>query len=49
MIVLAWFTLIGIIILIGFALVGATFVHWYKEKKIARKAAAAAQVSASLE
>ncbi|WP_415061996.1 hypothetical protein [Bdellovibrio sp.] len=38
MIVFAWFMMIAFIILVGFALVGATFVHWYREKKNAAKA-----------
>ncbi|WP_295905705.1 hypothetical protein [uncultured Bdellovibrio sp.] len=33
MIVLAWFTLVGLIILAGFTMLGATFVHWYRENK----------------
>ena len=33
MIVATWFTLVFIIILIGFTLVGLTFRHWWKESK----------------
>lgn len=43
MIVLAWFILVALIILAGFTMLGATFVHWYREKKMADKAAKAAQ------
>lgn len=45
MIVLAWFMFLGVVILVGFGLVGATFVHWYLERKKARKAAKLAQGS----
>ncbi|MBV2168870.1 MAG: hypothetical protein KUL82_09195 [Bdellovibrio sp.] len=38
MIVFAWFMMIAFIILVGFALVGATFVLWYRENKNAAKA-----------
>ena len=38
MIVLAWFIIVGLIILAGFTLVGATFVHWYMEGKRKRLA-----------
>lgn len=31
MIVFAWFTVIGFVILVGFGLLIATFVHWFKE------------------
>ncbi len=41
MIVAAWFTLVGLIILAGFAMLGATFVHWYRQSKL--KAAAEKQ------
>lgn len=37
MIVFAWFVLIGIITLVGFAMLGLTFVHWYKQSRLARK------------
>lgn len=33
MIVAAWFTLVGLVILAGFTMLGVTFVHWYKEGK----------------
>lgn len=33
MIVFAWFALIAIIMLVGFGLVIATFIHWYKESR----------------
>lgn len=33
MIVAAWFTIVGFVILAGFTLLGLTFVHWYKESK----------------
>lgn len=33
MIVFAWFTLVVLVILVGFIVVGATFVHWYRQKK----------------
>ena len=36
MIVATWFTLVFIIILIGFTLVGLTFRHWWKESKKAK-------------
>lgn len=38
MIVFAWFTLVALIILAGFAMLGATFVHWYLESKRQRQA-----------
>lgn len=34
MIVLAWFILVGLVILTGFIVLGATFVHWYKTRKL---------------
>lgn len=40
MIVAAWFTLIALIILAGFTLVGLTFWHWHKEAKLAKLAKA---------
>ena len=33
MIVAAWFIIVFCIILAGFALVGLTFRHWWKERK----------------
>ncbi|MNL23079.1 hypothetical protein D3C87_1444470 [compost metagenome] len=36
MIVATWFTIVFIIILIGFTLVGLTFRHWWKESKKAK-------------
>lgn len=36
MIVATWFTIVFIIILIGFTLVGLTFHHWWKERKNAK-------------
>lgn len=33
MIVAAWFTLVFLIILVGFGLVGLTFRHWWKESR----------------
>lgn len=39
MIVLAWFTLVAIIILIGFAVLGVTFHHWYKQGKMEKEKA----------
>lgn len=35
MIVLAWFILVALIILAGFTMLGATFFHWYRQKKTA--------------
>ena len=37
MIVLAWFTLVGLIIIAGFIMIGATVVHHYRLKKLADK------------
>lgn len=37
MIVLAWFMLVGVIILAGFAFLAVTFHHWYRQKKMARQ------------
>lgn len=37
MIVAAWFTLVFLIILVGFGLVGLTFRHWWKESRKAKK------------
>lgn len=37
MIVLAWFTLVAFIILVGFAVVGVTFWHWYKQYRLSKK------------
>lgn len=37
MIVLAWFTLVALIILVGFAVVGVTFWHWYKQYRLSKK------------
>jgi|GEM_PF-1899866 len=37
MIVAAWFTLVGLVILAGFAMLTATFVHWYRQSKAAAK------------
>lgn len=34
MIVAAWFTLVGLVILAGFVMLGATFVHWYRQAKL---------------
>lgn len=45
MIVLAWFTLITLIILFSFGFLGVTFWHWRKEAK-AKKAQAAKAASA---
>lgn len=33
MIVAAWFILVAFIILVGFAVVGLTLWHWYKQSK----------------
>lgn len=38
MIVLAWFCLVGFIILVGFATLAVTFHHWYRQKKLASQA-----------
>lgn len=35
MIVAAWFTFVGLVIIAGFTLVGLTFRHWAKQKKAA--------------
>lgn len=37
MIVLAWFTFVAFIILVGFAVVGVTFWHWYKQYRLSKK------------
>ncbi|WII71703.1 hypothetical protein QJS83_14635 [Bdellovibrio sp. 22V] len=37
MIVAAWFTIVALVILAGFVMLGATFVHWYRENKKASK------------
>lgn len=47
MIVLAWFILLAIIVLVGFALLGATFWHWFKESKAKRKAEATAAAASA--
>lgn len=44
MIVAAWFTIVVLIVLLGFGIVTATFIHWYKESR--KKAEAAAVLSA---
>ncbi|MGZ3771355.1 MAG: hypothetical protein ACXVCP_16395 [Bdellovibrio sp.] len=38
MIVLAWFILVGLVILAGFAVLAVTFHHWYCQKKAAASA-----------
>lgn len=35
MIVAAWFTFVGLVIIAGFTLVGLTFRHWAQQKKVA--------------
>lgn len=37
MIVFAWFILMAIIALVGFTMVGLTFVHWFKQSRLAPK------------
>lgn len=37
MIVAAWFILVTLIILVGFALIGVTFWHWRQQAKLARE------------
>ena len=37
MLVAAWFIFIFLVILFGFGLVFATFLHWYKESKVRKK------------
>ncbi|MGZ3773111.1 MAG: hypothetical protein ACXVCY_03635 [Pseudobdellovibrionaceae bacterium] len=39
MIVLAWFCLVGFVILAGFVTLGLTFHHWYQQKKQSEKKA----------
>ncbi len=34
MIVAAWFTMVGLVIITGFVVVGLTFRHWAQQKKI---------------
>ncbi|WP_291516105.1 hypothetical protein [Bdellovibrio sp. ArHS] len=36
MIVAAWFTLVALVILTGFVMLGLTFRHWYQQKKLAQ-------------
>lgn len=38
MIVLAWFTFVGLVILAGFVTLGLTLHHWYQQKKLEKKA-----------
>lgn len=40
MIVAAWFTIVAFIVLLGFSIVIATFIHWFKQSR--KKAAAVA-------
>lgn len=37
MIVAAWFTMVGLIIISGFVLVGLTLRHWAQQKKISQQ------------
>lgn len=37
MIVAAWFLFIGFVILLGFAVIGVTFWHWFKQSRWAKK------------
>lgn len=37
MIVAAWFILVAVIILVGFAVVGVTLWHWYKQSKMTKQ------------
>ena len=48
MIVLAWFTLLGLIILFSFGFITLTFWHWYKEAKKKKQAVIAAQRAAEV-
>ncbi|MDG0816192.1 hypothetical protein [Bdellovibrio svalbardensis] len=34
MIVAAWFTIVGLVVIAGFVLVGLTFRHWAQQKKV---------------
>ncbi len=47
MIVGAWFFLVFCIILVGFTVLGATFWHWFKLNRQAKKAALAASGTAA--
>lgn len=45
MIVAAWFLLVAFIILVGFAVVGVTLWHWYKQSKSTQKKAQPAKTA----
>ena len=34
MIVAMWFTMVGLVIIAGFAMLGLTFRHWAQQKKV---------------
>ncbi len=48
MIVFAWFTLLGLIILFSFGFVTLTFWHWYKEAQKKKQAAKIAQSASEI-
>ncbi len=41
MIVAAWFIFVALVILVGFALLVATFINWFKQARIKSKSEAA--------
>ncbi|NUN07265.1 MAG: hypothetical protein HUU57_16085 [Bdellovibrio sp.] len=47
MIVFAWFTLLGLIVLFSFGFISVTFWHWYKEAQKKKKTQAATRASES--